>query len=103
MEVVTKTTTRYKCGLCGELWGTEADAATCESRPVSKDKGVNVGDFIRITTGEGQGPATVTQVYVIKKTWGHYAWKRYWHTIGLVADCESGGTRPLTFDDYDVI
>lgn len=54
--------------------------------------------------GDGKGQmAKVTKIFVYSMDWGHYAWKRYWHTVGITADLvESWGSRQLTFDSYEV-
>jgi len=96
--------TRYKCSKCGALYGSQTDAESCESRPITKDKGAKVGDIVTILNGEGAGQkAKVTNVHVIDREWGHYAWERYWHTVSVTADLVDGyGTRHLTFDSYKV-
>jgi DNA-directed RNA polymerase subunit RPC12/RpoP len=100
METITKTF--YKCSTCKQQYGTEKEALDCESKAVSQDKGIKVGDKIKITSGEGAGQtATVKSVFVFDKYWGHYAWERYWHTVGLTADLDSWGSRQLTFDAYE--
>lgn len=95
--------TRYKCGTCGSVYDSETSAKTCESRRVTQDKGVKVGDQVRITAGDGDGKtATVSTRFVIDKDWGHHQWHRYWHTVGLTAKIDGGpGTRMLTFDCYE--
>lgn len=102
-----KTITRkfYKCSICDEEYSTKKEALSCESKPISQDKGVKVGDTILITGGEGaRKQAKVTRKYIIDKYWGHHVWKRYWHTVALNADIiDSWGSRMLTFDHYEVI
>lgn len=96
--------TIYKCETCGHTYSTEKEAIDCESMPVSEDKGVKVGDKVMITAGDGKGEhATVKSTYVVDKYWGHYSWKRYWHTVAVAADLESGGSRLLTFDSYQCV
>ncbi len=100
----TSTVQRYTCETCGTTYDTEDAARLCESRPVSQDKGAKVGDSIRIIRGEGQGLAKVENRFIYDRAWGHYAWERYWHTVGLQAKCANGyGHRQLTFDDYEVV
>jgi hypothetical protein len=95
--------TIYKCEICGHTYSNEKDALDCESQPISQDKGVKVGDKVLITNGDGKGElGTVETVYIIDKEWGHYAWKRYWHTVALTASLDkSYGHRMLTFDSYE--
>jgi hypothetical protein len=71
---------------------------------VSQDKGVKVGDVVLVTKGDGAGSkATVESRFIFDMEWGHYAWERYWHTVGLTAKLnDSWGTRQLTFDSYEV-
>lgn len=96
---------KYQCDICGALYETAQAAKKCESKPVSEDKGVKVGDMVLITKGEGQGSeATVESRFVFSMEWGHYAWERYWHTVGLTAKVSnSWGHRQLTFDSYDPV
>lgn len=103
MKTITKT--EYRCDLCGAEYQTEDSARVCESRPVSEDKGVQVGDTVRVLTGDGAGQlATVKSRTVIDREWGHYAWERYWHTVGILADMkDSYGSRFLTFDSYEKV
>lgn len=95
-------TTRYQCSICRHIYATEAEAERCESRPISEDRGVKVGDVVTITGGDSTGrDARVESVYVIDKDWGHYAWERYWHTVALTAKViDHWGHRTLTFDNY---
>ncbi len=94
----------YQCETCGTSYSSEELAKKCESRPITQDRGVQNGDKVRIIRGDGQGLATVEGRHVYSREWGHYAWERYWHTVGLTAKCDEGyGHRQLTFDDYEVI
>lgn len=97
--------TRYKCQTCGKVYDRLENAEECEKRPVSQDKGVKVGDVVKITAGDGAGlTATVESVFVIDREWGHYAWERYWHTVALTAKVNgSYGHRMLTFDNYETL
>lgn len=100
----TKVIEKFECEICGHTYANSATAKKCESRPISHDKGVKIGDKIIIIQGQGQGIATVESRRVIDMEWGHYAADRYWHTVGLTAKCdESYGHRSLTFDDYELI
>lgn len=94
--------TRYRCDVCSATYETEREARQCEAQPVTQDKGVKVGDTVLILTGDGKGSkGVVRSVAPITKDWGHYHWRRYWHTVGIVADIVgSWGSRFLTFDDY---
>lgn len=98
----TQSVDRFQCEKC-RTWYDSSDAAQrCEKRPITQDRGVKVGDTIRIIRGDGQGRGVVESLFVIDKDWGHYAAERYWHTIGLTAKCaDSWGHRMLTFDDYE--
>lgn len=94
----------YQCEICKQRYSRAVEAIQCENKPVTQDKGVKVGDRVLILRGDNAGQqATVTDVYVTTKDWGHYAWERYWHTIRLTARCDDWGSRMLTFDDYDVV
>ncbi len=94
----------YQCETCGSKYRTEGAARLCESKPLTQDRGVQKGDKVRIIRGDGQGLATVEGRHVYDLEWGHYAWERYWHTVGLTAKCDEGfGHRQLTFDDYELV
>ncbi len=96
---------KYKCETCGYTSTSKDTVEKCESKPVSGDKGVKVGDTITIAKGEGRNEkAIVTRIFVYDINWGHSAWERYWHTIGIEADIIDGfGSRQLPFDSYEVI
>lgn len=104
-KVITKTVTTYTCTKCEHAYPTLEEAEECESRQITHDKGVKVGDIVRITQGDGKGQkAKVTDINIIDKNWGHYAWERYWHTVSVTAELiEDWGARHLTFDSYEVI
>jgi len=94
----------YACEICRQLYDCKEEALECESKPISQDKGIKVGDKVRITQGEGKGQvAIVTDIYVTDKEWGHYARERYWHTIKLCAKLSNGCSRILTFDSYQCL
>lgn len=95
----------YQCDTCKAVYSREDMAIECEKHPVTEDKGVKVGDKVKITNGQGAGSlGLVTKVFVIDKDWGHYAWKQYWHTIGIIVDViGSYGSRLLTYTDYETI
>lgn len=103
------TTTRYICEKCNAEYKNEDLALACEVIPITQDKGVKVGDIVKVINGElsadGCCYAKVEKIWVIDNEWGHYAYRRYWHTIALLATFigKCGGTRTLTFDSYEVI
>ena len=105
MKATTKINISYKCEICETSYVSESAALECESKKVTYDKGVKIGDIVRIIGGEGSGElAKVVNVYVIDMHWGHYAWKRYWHTVALEGEClNRSGTRILTFDHYELV
>lgn len=92
--------TEYECTVCNARYSTFDSAKRCEDRPVAHDKGVQVGDLVRITHGEGRGSlAKVERVFTISSEWGP---ERYWHTIALTAQViDSWAHRMLTFDHYE--
>lgn len=96
--------TKFKCSLCSTTYSTKKEALSCEGKSVTQNKGVKIGDIITITAGDGCGRlAKVTKVGVIDKSWGHHAWKTYWHTVYVNADIlGSFGSRMLTFDSYKI-
>ena len=100
-----ETVTKYKCEICGAVYGKEDEARACEDRQPVNPKGVVAGDTVRITNG-GPGNGEVGKVedtWYAKKDWGHYAWKTYWHTTVVQFKSPNGGSRILTFDAYDVV
>jgi len=103
MKKITKV--YYQCEICGQQYLTKEDALECESKPITKDKGVMVGDEVLITRGGGEGKrGKVTFIKIVTKDWGHHFWTRYWHTVALEVDViNSYGCRFLTFEDYKVI
>jgi hypothetical protein len=95
--------TRYQCELCKALYTSKDQAIECESKPVSHDKGVKVGDLVIVTAGEGAGAtAKVTEVFVIDKDWGHYYREQYHHTVAIAAELTTYpyGSRYLPYDHY---
>jgi len=96
---------RYQCEICGHSYDTVKAAKRCESKPVTEDKGVKVGDVVLITEGEGRGmKAEVKSRQIVDMEWGHYAWERYWHTVSITAKLlDSWGDRLLTFDSYQPV
>jgi len=94
--------TEYECEVCGFKYNDEKSALHCEQMPVDHDRGVKVGDLVRITSGDGSGSlARVTRVGVHDPHWGP---ARYAHTVYLLADVvDSWGSRQLSFDSYEVV
>lgn len=103
MKLITKEF--WQCEKCGKEYNSVKEAKSCESKKITMDSGVKVGDIVLITTGESAGQkGKVEKVFIYDKYWGHYAYERYWHTVGLDVKCiESWGNRQLTFDDYKLI
>lgn len=91
----------FECEKCHEIYATEEQAKACEAKPITQDKGVKIGDVVRITRGGGAGEkAKVKSVYVVKRNWGPNG---YWHTVAITAEIvDSCGHRLLTFDDYEI-
>ncbi len=93
--------TRYACDVCGKLFQHPKDAQDCESNPVREDRGVKVGDLVRIPRGDGTGSlCKVDRLWVVEPGWGP---KQYDHTVmvsGAVVD--SWGSRQLAYDSYEV-
>ena len=80
---------------------TREEAFNCKSKPITQDKGIKLGDKVRILNGNGAGGlGLVKRLVVIDKKWG----QRYWHTIMLIVDIVgSFGSRQLVFDDYEKV
>lgn len=91
------------CEICKQSYTNAEAALRCEARPVTQNKNAKIGDQVMITQGDGKGTmATVESVIIFDKDWGHYAWERYWHTVGLTAKLNNGtGSRLLTYTDYE--
>lgn len=101
--MITHIFEKYQCEKC-KTWYEKIEAAIqCESEPIKHDHGIQLGDEVQITRGEGSGSiGIVEKIIVFNMEWGHYAWKRYWHTVGLDVKIIGGyGNRLLTFDDYN--
>lgn len=104
MKTSSKIITEYECEICGAIYSTKKEALKCESKPVTYDRGVKIGDTVRIIRGDGQGLAKVENIWIIDKDWGHYVADRYHHTVAMSVKClDSWGNRTLTFDDYELI
>lgn len=98
-----KEITRYQCEICEQEYTNKADAVLCSERPTTQDKGVKIGDQVRVLKGDGIGEIyTVSSVYFAKKEWGHYAWETFWHTPIVVAE-KNGWSRVLAFDSYEKV
>ncbi len=97
--------TQYQCETCKTIYHHECEALRCESRAVSQDRGVKIGDRVRITGGDGKGNlCEVESVSIINMGWGHHFADRYWHTIAVSGKViDSWGSRFLTHDDYEVL
>ena len=97
--------TKYQCSLCKEIYGAEEEALSCESRPISQDKGAEIGDKVEILSGQREGEkAIIDRISIIGKYWGHYAWKQYWHTVAVSTKLVNNtGSRFLTYDSYKLI
>lgn len=92
---------RYQCEVCFQIFASKVECECCEKEPITKDTGVKVGDRVKIITGDGAGElATVTRRIIVSRDWAEYQWRRYWHTLALEVDVDSGGCRFLTFDAY---
>lgn len=93
---------KFKCSICGTNFKDEITAKLCEqNNKITKQTIIDIGDCVKIKTGEGAGELVkITKKIIFDIEWGNYAWKRYWHTEGLIVEFENGGGRILTFDDY---
>ena len=95
-------TTKYQCEICEQQYFDEKSAKHCEMMPVQHDKGVKVGDVVRITQGDDTGSlAKVTDVKVHEPGWGPAI---YAHSVFVLADLiDSWGSRQLSFNSYEVV
>ncbi len=102
--MIEEKVSKYRCEICDTVYDSADDARACEDRPVSQDYGVKPGDRVLILSGDGTGVyATAESTTVFSRDWGHHAWKHYWHTVGIVANVDTGGCRLLTFDAYELV
>jgi hypothetical protein len=94
---------RFRCDICKTLYNTKTEALSCESQPISHDMGIEISDVVLVVTGDRMGEkARVISTWIIDKYWGHYAWERYWHTVGLSVEYIDGhAVRMLTYDDFE--
>ena len=90
----------YVCSICGASYSTAKEAKSCESRSISEDKGMKVGDQVLITSGAGLGrQATVMSIGICDKEWD-----RYWHTTYITVKLvDYPGSRILLYDQYNLV
>ena len=94
--------TKYVCEICGQSYDTADAASQCESIPIKHDKGVKVGDKVRITAGEGTGMlCTVETVAVHSPGWGPSIYDHAVFVTGKVDN--SWGHRQLSHNSYEVL
>lgn len=95
-------TTKYICEICEAKYDTAEEASKCEAIPVKHDKGVKVGDKVRITSGDGAGLLCVVErVMVHSPGWGPAT---YDHAVYVVGPVESSwGHRQLSHNSYEVL
>lgn len=98
----TLTITKYQCETCGSMYDKEDAAKACEAIPRIYDKGVKIGDLVRITSGDGTGlKCKVDSIRVLEPSWGP---KRYAHSVVVSGEVVgSWGSRMLTWDAYEII
>ena len=101
--VLEKVTTTYVCEKCRKSFDSRMAAARCESVPITQDRGVKVGDIVRITYGQGAGArGLVERISVLDSEYAPV--KGYTHTIALSVKCiDSYGNRFLLHDHYCVL
>lgn len=102
----TVTLILYQCEICKQAYETEIEAKRCESVPITQDKGVKVGDKVRILYGDGAGKILLVEnLHIVNRSYGHNYYERYWHTVALSGEIldERGGNRYLTWDQYEVL
>ena len=94
--------TKYICEVCGANYNTADEANKCEAIPVKHDRGVKVGDKVRITAGDGIGLlCTVENVRVHSPGWGP---STHDHAVYLIGKVEgSWGHRQLSHNSYEVL
>lgn len=104
----------FRCNKCGTRYGRPEAWERCQRRAVLNDRGVRVGDVVRITAGRYAGRrASVFLVCVMGPTslpGGEP--DEFWHTVGLyvlvqpghvVKGVEAVPDEFLTFDEYEVL
>lgn len=97
----TIVTTTYQCEVCNMQHRTCEAAARCESLGRLMDKGVRVGDRVRVLTGEGRGQIGFCESVFVFTADYH---PDYAHTVGITAKMiESWGHRQLQHDAYEPV
>lgn len=105
MIIKKKEVILYICEICNTSYENKEVALKCEQKPITHEKGVKVGDIVKITYGEGKGGlAKVIKTYICNRFEGHYASEKYWHTVALNVDSMNNlGTRCLYYDWYELV
>lgn len=95
----------FQCEICKQEYETRKQAEECEERGVTNDSGVKVGDTVVVVgCGDGVGQkAKITSKIIADKYWGHYAWKKYWHTPLYCGEFKDGCVRTLAFDEIKMV
>ena len=101
---MVKVITTYACQVCGQVYQAGDQALFCELQPVTQDDGLpQVGDYVRITEGQGCGAwAKVTSRHILPCL--AHIQRRYWHTPTIHVElAHQGGElhRVLYFDQYE--
>jgi hypothetical protein len=110
----SKSPTPHRCPTCGAEYRTQWLADKCQSRPVLHDRGVRVGDWVRVKTGKHKGlVARVEGVRIVTGGFTWWMWGRYWHTVALDVliriqqgkrgERTNGVPDVLMFDEYEVV
>jgi hypothetical protein len=104
----------FRCSKCGTRYGRLEQWERCVRRPVLNDRGVKVGDVVRVTRGRFAGRrASVFLVNVMAPSSLPYGEPdEYWHTVGVYVLIQPG--KPveganyvpdefLTWDEYETL
>ncbi len=94
--------TRFVCEICDTKFLGQKEAEECESKEVTMNKGVKVGDMVLVTKGPESGNKTmVIAIGACPKGNGSPDWNKIWHTIGVTIRV---GNRELTllYDQYEI-
>lgn len=104
----------FRCATCGAEYRADWMARKCLERPVQHDRGVRVGDWVRVKAGKHRGlVARVERVRVVTGGFSWWMWGRYWHTVALdvlirvqhgkKGERTNGVPDVLMFDEYEVV
>lgn len=85
------------CKVCKAWYEDWGNAVACATKKVTHDKGVLVGDEVKITNG----PLKETIAKVINIQLVYMYNEKYWHTVGVYVKMPKEKVGFLTHDNYE--